>query len=358
VSSALAEPAAVLEGVSGDPQSLRIWVDMTNSPHVVIFRPLIARMIARGHEVTVTARDFAQTLGLLERYRIPHEVFGAHGGAGRAGKARAMASRTSALTRFARRERFDVAIAHGSTDQPPAAFAAGTPQVTMFDYEYATVMHHWNGRFATRVLVPSAIPEWTLWRYGIRAPKLVRYPGLKEEYYLADHVFDPGVMDELGLDGSRVIAVLRPPPEVTLYHRGLSSDVFSATLTRLLDAAPAVQTVVLPRTAAQRAQLAGSAAIVPERPVDGPSLVAAADLVVSAGGTMNREAAALGVPAYSPFAGRLGAVDQALIADGRLRRLEDPAAVALDKRDRGVPPTHRDPEVLLDLMLAVAKGVQ
>ncbi len=148
---ALAEPAAVQQPVSADPRPLRIWVDMTNSPHVVIFRPLITRMIARGHEVTVTARDFAQTLGLLERYGIPHTVFGAHGGAGRAGKARAMASRTSALTRFARRERFDVAIAHGSTDQPPAAYAAGTPQVTMFDYEYATVMHHWNGRFATRV---------------------------------------------------------------------------------------------------------------------------------------------------------------------------------------------------------------
>ena len=273
VSQVLAEPSVVPEAVSEGPRALRIWVDMTNSPHVVIFRPLIARMIARGHEVTVTARDFAQTLGLLERYGMPHEVFGAHGGAGRAGKARAMASRTTALTRFARRERFDLAIGHGSTDQPPAAYAAGTPQVTMFDYEYAAAMHHWNGRFATRVLVPSAIPEWALWRYGIRAPKLVRYPGLKEEYYLADHVFDPGVMDELGLDMSRVIAVLRPPPEVTLYHRGLSSDVFSATLARLLDAAPDVQTVVLPRTDAQRAQLEGSVAIVPERPVDGPSLV-------------------------------------------------------------------------------------
>jgi predicted glycosyltransferase len=335
------------------PRPLRVWIDMTNSPHVVIFRPLIARLVARGHEVTVTARDFAQTLGLLERYGIAHQVFGAHGGAGHAGKARAMASRTSALTRFARRERFDVAIAHGSTDQPPAAKAAGTPQVTMFDYEYATAMHHWNGRFATRVLVPGAIPEWALWRYGIRAPKLVRYPGLKEEYYLADHEFDPGVMDELGLDASRIVAVLRPPPEVTLYHRGLSTDVFSATAARLFDAAPAVQTVVLPRTDAQRAELVGTPAIVPERPVDGPSLVAAADVVVSAGGTMNREAVALGVPAYTPFAGRMGAVDLDLIATGRLHRLDDPEGVAIVRRDRTVPGTRRDPELLIDLMLGV-----
>lgn len=344
---------------AGDPtHSLRIWVDMTNSPHVVIFRPLIARMIARGHEVTVTARDFAQTLGLLERYQIPHTVIGAHGGASRVGKARAMGSRTSALVRFARRERFDVAIAHGSTDQPPAAALAGTPQVTMFDYEFAAAMHHWNGRLATRVLVPSAIPEWALWRYGIRAPKLVRYPGLKEEYYLADYVYDPGVMHELGLDADRIVAVLRPPPEVTLYHRGLSSEVFAATLARLLAAAPEVQTVVLPRTAQQRADLQGTTACVPDRPVDGPSLVRAADLVVSAGGTMNREAAALGVPAYSPFAGRLGAVDQSLIADGRLRRLEDPEAIPLVKRDRSVPATTRDPEALVDLMLAVCGGAR
>jgi predicted glycosyltransferase len=346
-------PGPETDPVTAHP--LRVWIDMTNSPHVVIFRPLIARMVARGHEVTVTARDFAQTLGLLERYEIDHQVVGAHGGAGRVGKARAMASRTSALTGFARRERFDLAIAHGSTDQPPAARAAGTPQVTMFDYEYASAMHHWNGRFATRVLVPRAIPEWALWRYGIRAPKLVRYPGLKEEYYLADHEFDPGVIDELGLDASRIVAVLRPPPEVTLYHRGLSSDVFSATVARLFAAAPAVQTVVLPRTEAQRAELEGSPAIIPERPVDGPSLVAAADFVVSAGGTMNREAVALGVPAYSPFAGRMGAVDQDLIATGRLHRLEDAEAVAIEPRDRTAPGTRRDPELLIDLMLDVAR---
>lgn len=338
---------------------LRIWVDITNSPHVVIFRPLIARMRARGHHVTVTARDFAQTLGMLARFEMDHVVVGAHGGAGRVGKARAMAGRTAALARFARSGRFDLAVAHGSTDQPPAARLARIPQVTMFDYEYAATMHHLNGRTATRVLVPRAIPEAALAPFGIRVPKLVRYPGLKEEYYLADHAIDDGVLGELGLDPGRVIAVLRPPPEVTLYHRGASTEVFAGTLARLLDAAPHVQTVVLPRTAEQRAALIGTAAIVPARPVDGPSLVAVADLVVSAGGTMNREAAALGVPAYSPFGGRLGAVDRSLIADGRLRRLEEPSAVDLVKRTApadGARPPLRDPEVLVDLILGAAEG--
>jgi uncharacterized protein len=334
---------------------VRVWVDITNSPHAVIFRPLIARMRGRGHDVTVTSREFAQTVGLLDRFDIPHAVVGAHGGASRRGKARAMAGRSAALARFARTGRFDLAVAHGSTDQPLAARVAGTPQVTMFDYEFAAAMHHWNGRLASRVLVPAAIPERALSRYGMRPPRLVRYPGLKEEYYLADHVVDPAVADELGLDGERLVAVVRPPPEVTLYHRGASTDLFAATLARLLAAAE-VQTVVLPRTDDQRRALAGGPAIVPEHAVDGPSLVASADLVVSAGGTMNREAAALGVPAYTPFAARLGAVDRRLIAEGRLARLERPEDVALRRRDRGPAPPLRDPELLVDLILDAARA--
>lgn len=335
---------------------MRVWIDVTNSPHAVIFRPLIPRIRARGHEVTVTARDYAQTLPLLERFGIEHTVVGAHGGAGRAAKARAMAHRTAALSRLARRERFDVAVAHGSTDQPPAARLAGTPQVTMFDYEFAAAMHHLNGRTSQRVLVPAAIPERALARYGMRPPRLVRYHGLKEEYYLADQRLEADVVGELGLDAERVVAVVRPPPEVTLYHRGLSVELFAATVEHLAAAAPAVQTVVLPRTEEQRAALARLPVIVPERAVDGPSLVAAADLVVSAGGTMNREAAALGVPAYTPFAGRLGAVDRALIADGRLRRLEAPDDLAPRKRPPAGPRHFRDPEHLIDLILGVAPG--
>jgi uncharacterized protein len=334
---------------------VRIWVDITNSPHAVIFRPLIARIAARGHEVTVTSREFAQTVGLLDRFGIAHAVVGAHGGASRRGKARAMAGRSAALAAFAREGRFDLAVAHGSTDQPLAARLAGTPQVTMFDYEHAAAMHHWNGRLATRVLVPAAIPEGALRRYGMRPPRLVRYPGLKEEYYLADHAVDPAVGDELGLDRERLVAVVRPPPEVTLYYRGASTELFAATLARLL-AAPEVQTVVLPRTEEQRRALAGGPAIVPERPVDGPSLVAASDLVVSAGGTMNREAAALGVPAYTPFAARLGAVDRRLIAEGRLTRLERPEDVALRPRASGPAPPLRDPEALVDLILEPARA--
>jgi hypothetical protein len=224
----------------------------------------------------------------------------------------------------------------------------------MFDYEFAAAMHHSNGRLASRVLVPDAIPAEALSRYGIRPPKLIRYPGLKEEYYLADDPPDPGVAAELGLDPAKVIVVLRPPPEVTLYHRGASTDLFAQVVDHL-EAADHVQVVALPRIDEQRRALKGRGMIVPDRPVDGPGLIAASDLVVSAGGTMNREAVALGVPAWSPFAGRLGAVDAALIRQGRLHRLVDPSDIVLAKRERVDAPPMRDPDLLVDLILGAAE---
>ena len=303
----------------------------------------------------MTSRDFAQTIGLLDRYGIPHRPMGAHGGGGLKGKAQAMTSRSSALAKMVRSEQFDLAVAHGSTDQPMVARFAGIPQVTMFDYEHAAAMPHLNGRFATRVIVPDAIPERALARYGIRSPKLMRYPGLKEEYYLADEVPDPsGVVAELGLDPGLVTVTLRPPPEVTLYHRGASTDVFAQVVDRLEAERDTVQTVVLPRTQDQREALTARGFLVPEQAVDGPGLIAASDVVVSAGGTMNREAVALGVPAYSPFAGRLGAVDARLIEEGRMHRLEDADDLALVRRARADVPPMRDPNILLELITGAA----
>jgi uncharacterized protein len=215
----------------------------------------------------------------------------------------------------------------------------------MFDYEWATVQHTINCRLAQAVVVPEAIPPERLDRYGARR-KLQRYPGLKEEYYLADFEPDRAVIDELGLDDAQPIAVVRTPPSVSLYHR-FENDLFAAVLERLRG----TQTVVLPRVAQQRAQLDGF--VVPAHAIDAQSLVALADVVVSAGGTMNREAVALGTPVWTTFEGRLGAVDERLIADGRLRRLEHSEQLELTKRT-GVAGerVRRDPALLADLLCA------
>jgi len=333
---------------------MRVWIDMTNSPHVLFFRPLIRLLEEDGHDVSVTARDYAQTLGLLELHRIPHEVVGpAHGGGSRLGKARALVRRLPALRRFARSRRFELALGHGSHEVMLAARSLGIPGATAHDYEFAALQHHLGLRAATRVVFPDAIPPARLARYGARPPKLVQYPGLEEEYYLAD--FEPDPEAVAGIDRSKVLAVVRTPPELALYHPH-GSPVFTGVLERL-GRDESVHAVVLPRTPDQRraiADLALPSLIIAEQTVDALSLVAQADLVVSAGGTMNREAAAFGTPVYTTFAGRLGAVDDKLIAEGRLRPLASPDALAVRKRDGTKNRVRRDPRELLRLLLSAA----
>lgn len=328
--------------------SLRVWVDLTNSPHVLVLAPVIRRLERRGHEVQVTARDFAQTLELCERLGLGYYRIGHHRGAALFDKARGLAGRSAALVRFAARRHFDLAIGHGSNDITVAARALGIPCATMFDYEWATVQHNVNCRLAQSVVVPELIPAQRLERYGA-AGKLRRYPGLKEEYYLYDFAPDAGVLTELGLDASAPIAVVRTPPAVSLYHR-FENDLFGQVLERLRG----TQTVVLPRTQEQRSELLrGGGFVVPEHAIDAQSLIAHADLVVSAGGTMNREAVALGTPVYTVFEGRLGAVDEHLIAEGRLRRLQRADQIELVKRDpgqRGLQRIRRNPRLLAELL--------
>ncbi|MGH3990968.1 MAG: DUF354 domain-containing protein [Pseudonocardiaceae bacterium] len=327
---------------------MRVWVDLTNSPHVLVMRPLIEAMREDGHEVEVTARDFAQTVELCERLGVQHTQIGRYRGGRLASKGAGLVSRSAALTRWARPRGFDLAMGHASNDVMVAAALLRIPSATAFDYEWATAQHHVNCRLARAVVVPEAIPLARLDRYGVSG-KLRRYAGLKEEYYLADFEPDRAVLEELGLDDSRPIVVLRTPPEVSLYHR-FENSLFLRVLERLRD----TQAVVLPRTAAQREQiLALGGFAVPAHAVDAQSLIAFADLVISAGGTMNREAVALGTPVFTTFEGRLGAVDEALLREGRLRKLENPEQEKVEKRPRGATKrTRRDPRELVSLLLS------
>ena len=332
---------------------MRAWIDVSNSPQVPFFRPLITLLRERGHDVRVTTREFAQTIELLALHRIEHEVVGPrHGGAGALGKARAMAGRLRALRRYARGRGFDIALSHASHELPMIARSLGIPSAYAFDYEFARVQHGFGCRAATRVVVPDAIPQDRLDRLGARAAKVRRYPGLKEEYYLHGFVPDTGVTNQLGIAGEHVLVVVRTPPDVSLYHRE-ANPLFGDVLERLGHDS-AVRAVVLPRTAEQRAEIVGRelpSVVVPEHAVDAQSLVALSDLVVSAGGTMNREAVALGIPVYTTFAGRLGAVDTRLVDEGRLRTLASADEVEVEKHTAPGTPTGRDPAAMLDQLL-------
>jgi hypothetical protein len=344
---------------------MRIWIDLTNSPHVLVMRPVIERLRVDGHDVRVTARDFAQTIELCERLGVEHTAIGRHRGERLAAKAAGLASRSAALVRWARSQsrgsggRFDIALGHGSNDVTVAAAILRIPSATMFDYEWATVQHNVNCRLARAVVVPDAIPPERLERYGAKG-KVRAYEGLKEEYYLADFEPDAGVLEQLGLDPARAIVVVRTPPEVSLYHR-FENDLFARVLMRLSESAAehGTQPVVLPRVASQREELSRVPGfVVPEHAIDAQSLIAHADLVISAGGTMNREAVALGTPVYTTFQGRLGAVDERLIDEGRLRMLAAAEDLDLGKRAPGETPprVRRDPRVLVELLLSPVLG--
>jgi uncharacterized protein len=333
---------------------LRVWVDLTNTAHVVVLRPLVELLEAGGHEVHLTARPLSHTVELLEDWGHPFTVLGAHGGTSRAGKARAAADRVARMLRFGRGRGFDAALAHGSTDLPIACRLLRVPNTTMFDYEWAVAQHSVNCRMADRVLVPEAIPPQRLRRYGARGRKLVRYPGLKEEYVLHGFTPDPAVLDALGVDRGRPLAVVRTAPSYALYVGG-SGQALLPRLLAHLDGQGA-QVVVLPRTPAQADEVRAlglPGVVVPARAVDGRSLVSFADALVSAGGSMNREAAALGTPVWSMFEGRPGGVDEQLVREGRLRRLERVEDVVVERRagDGRAPVRTRDPRELLRLAL-------
>jgi predicted glycosyltransferase len=256
-------------------------------------------------------------------------------------KAGSIASRAWALAAWARPRKFDLAISHNSYSQILAARLIGVRTITMMDYEHQPA-NHLAFRFASRVIVPASFPAERLRRYGARVGKVRRYHGTKEDVYLADFEADPSFsarLCELGVKPDNVLVLMRPPAHDALYHR-FQNTLFDEALTTL-QARSDVQVILLPRNETQRAAYSGrERVIVPSTPLDGANLIAASDLVISAGGTINREAAALGVPAASIYAGQWAAVDEELVREGRLRRvstIEDLQMLSIHKKHKISP---------------------
>jgi uncharacterized protein len=337
---------------------MKIWVDCTAAAHPLVLRPIIERLEARGDEVFVTAREYGQTVGILDRLGMHYTVVGEHGGASKWAKGRAVERRSRALAKLVWERRPELALAHGSVDLAVVSYFLRLPSVQMQDYEFANLQRQIAFRAAARVLAPEAIPVDRLRKIGAKPKKLVRYPGLKEEYYLYDFTPDEGIIGDLGLDATKVITVVRPPPETSEYHA--PNDLYAATVRRLAAADGEAQAVIIPRTREQgeaARALGAPNLLIPERAIDAQSLIACADLVVSAGGTMNREAVALGTPVYTTFSGKMGGVDEVLIHEGRLRVLRDPAELDLRKRTDPVGVLNpRDPGLLADAVLGAIAG--
>jgi predicted glycosyltransferase len=303
---------------------MRIWIDLANSPHVPFFRVLIPEFVARGHQVEITARDFAQTVELATNAGMLLAVIGGHGGKRLSGKAGNLVGRAAALGKWAHGRGIDLAVSHNSYAQIAAAAALGIKSVTLMDYEHQPA-NHVAFRLASRVIVPRVFPASELRRYGGGAKKVSRYDGTKEDAYLAEFAPDPSfpaTLRALGVNAEDILVVIRPPAHEALYHR-FENELFDELLTRLSNAT-GVKVLLLARNEAQKSEYAArgwSNLILPPKALDGANLIAAADLVISAGGTMNREAAALGVPAASIYAGKWAALDEELVREGRMLRL-------------------------------------
>jgi len=329
---------------------MRLWIDLANSPHVPFFKALAARFAEAGHEIEVTARDFAETVALANAAGFNAEIVGAHGGRQVSAKAGNLIGRAWGLAAWARKRNFDLAISHNSYSQILAARTLRIRSVTLMDYEYQPA-NHLAFRMASRIIVPASFPAERLRSYGASVGKVRRYQGTKEDVYLANFRPDPNFgkqLCELGIRPDNVLVLMRPPAHDALYHR-FQNELFDEAVELLLQTEN-VQVVLLPRNQTQRAaysSLANERLLVPERPLDGANLIAASDLVISAGGTINREAAALGVPAASIYAGRWAAVDEGLLNEGRLRRIataEDLRNLAL--RKKATPNPRRDVVVI------------
>lgn len=319
---------------------MRLWIDLANSPHVPFFKALVSRFASQGHEVETTARELAETIPLARAAGLTPEVVGAHAGREVSRKAGSLMSRAWALASWARKRRFDLAISHNSYSQILAARGLGLKTITLMDYEHQPA-NHLAFRLASRIIVPASFPVERLRAFGARAGKVRRYHGTKEDVYLADFQPDPSFgaqLCALGVNPDNTLVLMRPPAHDALYHR-FQNTLFDEAL-RMLLANEGVQVILLPRNEVQRAVYATERLIIPAAPLDGANLIAASDLVISAGGTINREAAALGIPAATIYAGRRAAVDEELVKEGRLRRIanvEDLRGLSIEKKQEAKP---------------------
>ncbi len=307
--------------MKGSNTPKRIWVDLDNSPHVPFFKPIIATLRGIGYGVVVTARDCFQVKGLTRLHGLSCKTVGRHYGKNKILKVGGLIVRAAQLAPFVISTRPNLALSHGSRAQILIAAVFRVPTVVIADYE-----HTQKVLTPTRLVVPEMIPDDVL---GVTKDKVCKYPGIKEDVYVTDFRPDNSVIETFGLDPLKVIVTIRPPATEAHYHNPASEILLNAVMEHLARQKD-VQIVLLPRTEHQGYEIlskwkglaSDGKLLIPEQVVDGLNLIWYSDLVISGGGTMNREAAALGVPVYSIFRGKIGAVDRHLAEHGRLVLLE------------------------------------
>lgn len=301
-----------------------IWIDLDNSPHVPLFRPIIEALEARGHSVTITARDYGQTLPLLDMWGMKYQAIGRHGGKGKAGKIINLFHRANQLRSYIRNRKIDLALSHGSRTQLIAARMSGIKSILMLDYEFTEAFIF--NKAANYILMPSMIPGQRLTDAGFNMNKVRTYPYFKEEIYLSSFTPDTGLRKSLSIPDNAILIMLRPSAMLGNYHNELSEKIITAFLRKVKDRDD-IYILAVPRTKEDRALLSAENCEnlhFLEKPVNGLQLIFNSDIVISGGGTMNRESALLGVPTYSVFTGKRPYLDEFLAEKGRLSFINSP----------------------------------
>lgn len=317
-----------------------VWIDFENAPQVWVLSPIASYLRDAGYPLILTARDFSCTVGLCRRMGLDAEVIG--GGYSKHRLAKLLRGGWRALQLYRRmhsqRAQVCLALSHGSRTQILAAHYLGMRTLALNDYEYSDQS---DVPFVDRMLMPFPIPKESSGRF---AERVVSYPGLKEELYLCN--FRPRATSLPEIENARGIRVLLRPEGRFAHYRVAQSELLQRAILGYLAQVPEVFLVLLPRDPGQSRELESLCAQlgirhwIPRDVLDGPSLIWEMDLVIGGGGTMTREAAVLGVPSYSFFAGQWGAVDRYLQSQGRLTQLAevgDLQQIRLEKRERGEP---------------------
>lgn len=369
-----ADPSLASPATKTDPafrkgpmsKAKKVWIDLENSPHVPFFRPIIEQLEKRGYEVAVTARDCFQVCELAELFNLKHQRVGRHYGKHTLAKLAGLGVRMFQLSPYVLREKPDLAVCHGSRSLFVLASLLGIPTLNIMDYEHA----HWvSFPRPTWIMAPDIIPEDKLWARGVPKSHVLRYPGIKEDVYAPSFHPDPSLKERLGLDERDLVVTLRPPATDAHYHNPESDKLLYAVF-EFLGRHDDVKIVFLPRTPKQESSarrdwpglFQRKQVIVPEHVINGLDMVWFSDVVISGGGTMNREAAALGVPVYSIFRGKTGSVDKYLSDTGRLILLETPDDVKtklqLCRRDSAGQPVRRNQVTLNTVVDNIVMAVE
>lgn len=336
---------------------MNIWIDLANSPHVLFFGPIIKILEGRKHRLFITTRHFAETVPLADQYGLSHTITGRHGGKGMIGKAFAVLQQTLNSIAYVRKKKIDLAVSHNSNTQALAARVLNIPMVTIMDYEYQPA-NHINFRLATKVIVPTFFSDEALRKYGASPQRVDKYDGIKEDVYLSDFRPDPNFRQQLSMPDSKILITMRPPATGASYHR-FENPLFDE-LFKYVISTPNTFVILLPRGADQRAcysSLTHKNLFVPDKPLDGPNLIYHSDLMISAGGTMNREASVLGTPVYTVFKGTLGNVDQHLIKAGKMVQIKGvadlPKILVKKKKAHDVSKNNQVVESVVEKILSV-----